>query len=527
MRSHRDINMKKFLIDLPKDVKVQYFGNIATFEVAPTELVRIVSELRGKNFPLAMIDATDERATEKCFKIWYVFSAPADNMFVVPYIRLEKTEQFPSVSAIAPAMSWCERKIKDMFGLTATGNSDQRQLLLHENWPKDLHPLRKDFATDTHPKKATGKYNFAKVDGEGIYEIPVGPIHAGIIEPGHFRFSMAGETIVLLEARLGYVHKGHEKLFESLPLPQKICLAEKISGDASFSHSLAFCQAAEQLADLAVPERATYLRTIYAELERLACHIGDIGFMMLDTGFNFGGANGQRLREIIMRINQRLTGSRFLRGVNAIGGVTKDISKTDQTKLAKELKSWLRDANEVIAIAENSATFMNRVKNTGPLGSVVAHDYGAVGVAARAVGIITDARIEHPYAAYAKIPPQQIACETSGDAYARFCVRVKEVQTSVEIITKALKIMPAGETQSAKKIKLQPNSVAIGCVESWRGEILHFVATDERGEIARVAVRDPSCINWQLVGYSGQGQIVPDFPLINKSYNLSYTGNDL
>ncbi len=519
--------MKEFLIDLPKGTKVQHSGNIAMFEVAPADISSVISALQSKNLSLAMIDATDERTTKKCFKIWYVFSAPTENLFIIPYIRLVGTEQFPSVAAIAPAMGWCERKIKDMLGLTPTGNPDQRQLLLHENWPKDLYPLRKDFAIDTHPKTATGTYEFAKVDGEGIYEIPVGPIHAGIIEPGHFRFSMAGESITLLEARLGYVHKGHEKLFEFLPLAQKVRLAEKISGDASFSHSLAFCQAVEQIAGIKIPERAEYLRTIYAELERLACHIGDIGFMMLDTGFNFGGANGQRLREIIMRINQRLTGSRFLRGVNAVGGVTKNISKTDQNKLVKELKSWLRDANEVIAIAENSATFMNRVKTAGPLDPVVAQDYSAVGVAARAVGIATDARVEHPYAAYAKVPPKQIACETTGDVYARFCVRVKEVQTSVEIITEALKTMPAGEILTAKKIKLQPDSVAIGCVESWRGEILHLVTTNEHGEISRVAVRDPSCINWQLVGYSGCGQVVPDFPLINKSYNLSYTGNDL
>ena len=353
---------------------------MVTFEVSAADIVQIVRDLcEQKGLQLEMIDATDDRAQHKCFTVWYVFNAPQEQAFIVPYIRVAEDEKFPSVADIAPAMGWCERKIKDMFGLQATGSSDERRLLLHENFPDGFYPLRKDVAWNAQPPTARGSYAFQHVEGEGLYEIPVGPIHAGIIEPGHFRFSMAGESIMLLEARLGYVHKGHEKLFETLPLDQKLRLSEKISGDSSFSHSLAFCQAIEQLAGITVPERAKYLRTIYAELERIACHIGDIGFIMLDTGFNFGGSQGQRLREGIMCINERLTGSRFLRGVTTFGGVTKDIAKTDQTQLAKELTAWLRDANEVIAIANNTQSFINRAKTTGILQPQIARAYGALG----------------------------------------------------------------------------------------------------------------------------------------------------
>ncbi|HUC89989.1 MAG TPA: NADH-quinone oxidoreductase subunit C [Patescibacteria group bacterium] len=522
--------MKKFKQYLPDGLSAEIHDNVATFEVQPSDILRVVHELSAeKKLTFKLLDATDERAENGCFKIWYVFGVPGANLFVTPYIRIAKTEEFPSINSVVHAAGQYERKVKDFFGLTPVGNPDQRRLILHENWPEGHYPMRKDFKFDTRPKTATGTYQFQFVDGEGIYEIPVGPIHAGIIEPGHFRFSVAGESIMLLEARLGFVHKGHEKLFEKLELNDALRLSEKISGDSSFSHSLAFCQAVEQLAGITVPKRALYLRTMYAELERLANHIGDIGFIMLDTGFNFGGANGQRMREIVMRINQRLTGSRFLRGVNTFGGVNKDITDDQKEALANELAALLKDFKEVIDIADDSASLQNRLKTTGTLAFGIARDYGAVGVPARAVGIPTDARSEYPYAAYGMLTPRPIASEVTGDVNARFRIRIQEVYASIGIVREVLDKMPQGYIAAPHhdKIALNKNAVAVGCVEGWRGEIVHFIATDKNGKISRVIIRDPSFINWQLVGFCGQNQIVPDFPLINKSFNLSYTGNDL
>ncbi|MFA5948377.1 MAG: hypothetical protein WC806_05440, partial [Candidatus Gracilibacteria bacterium] len=398
----------------------------------------------------------------------------------------------------------------------------------HENWPASVFPLRKDFSWKKRPAFAHEAYRFQKVKGEGIYEIPVGPIHAGIIEPGHFRFSVAGEEIVLLEPKLGFTHKGSEKLFEVLPLDDKIRLSEKISGDSSFSHSLAFCQALEQLGEVTVPKRARYLRVIYAELERLANHFGDIGAIMIDTGFNFGGANGARLREMIMQINERISGSRFLRGVNVFGGVTKDIDIKEKEKLSSDLFKIIEDFSEVIEIAENSASLLNRLKKTGILSYEVAKNHGVLGVAAKAVGIKNDTRVDFPYAAYDELSLDEVETEQSGDVYARLRVRVKEVYASVKIIQKALNKLPEGHICiKTDKVILKKNAIALTLVEGWRGEILYFVTTDAQGDISRVCPRDPSFINWAALGNAGLENIVPDFPLINKSFNLSYTGNDL
>jgi Ni,Fe-hydrogenase III large subunit len=356
----------------------------------------------------------------------------------------------------------------------------------------------------------------------------VGPVHAGIIEPGHFRFSVLGEEIMLLEPRLGFTHKGSEKLFEHLPLDDKIRLSEKISGDSSFSHSLAFCQALERLAALSVPKRALFLRVIFAELERLANHFGDIGALMLDTGFNFGGSHGARLREMIMRMHDRLTGSRFLRGVNTPGGVTRDIDGGEALRMTKELEDIEEDFSEIFDTAEGSASLLNRMEGTGIVPLPVAQDHDVVGVTARAAGIMRDARMDFPYAAYGDLSMSGIGMALDGDVYARFSVRVKEVSSSISIVKQALRALPESPIRAPENmVRFTENAFAVGIVEGWRGEIVYFVTTDAQGDISRVAPRDPSFANWSVLEYAGLKNIVPDFPLINKSFGLSYSGYDL
>lgn len=514
---------------IPPNAKVELHGHTALFKVGAEEIISLANNLsHEKNLVLKLITATDERTNQGCFKIWYVFGAPQDNVFIVPYVELTNTEDFPSLTPTIHGAWNYEKKIKTFFGLNPVGHPDSRPLLLHENWPADIFPLRKDFAWNTRPAYASGTYNFQKIKGEGIYEIPVGPIHAGIIEPGHFRFSVAGEEIVNLEPRLGFTHKGSEKLFEELALADKIRLSEKISGDSSFSHSLAFCQALEQLGEVTVGVRARYLRVIYAELERLANHFGDIGAMMLDTGFNFGGSQGARLRETVLQINEKLTGSRFLRGVNVLGGVTKDLVETKLRKyLADSLATITTDFSEIIAIAENSVSLLNRLKGTGVLRRQQAINCGIMGVAGKAVGIERDTRLDYPYAGYDDLVLSEVAIEQSGDAYARFYVRIKEVYTSIQLIQEALLKMPEEGIIIPTSINFKPEAVAVSCVEGWRGEIVYFVTTDKDGNISRVAPRDPSFVNWSALEYAGFSNVVPDFPLINKSFNMSYTGNDL
>ncbi len=523
------MTLQQFHTKFFPDATAEVHGNVATFNIPAKDIVSVVEALTSTaSLSLKLITATDERFEQGGFRVWYVFGVPEEKTFLVLSIRLTDTLEFPSVSAVCPAAIGHERRLRTFFGLTPVGHPDPRPSILHENWPAGVFPLCKDFDGKTRPGVAQGEYRFQEVGGEGIYEIPVGPIHAGIIEPGHFRFSMAGERIVLLEPRLGFVHKGSEKLFEMLSLSDQVRLSEKISGDSSFHHSLAFCQAVEQLAGLVVSRRAAYLRLMYAELERLANHFGDIGAIMLDTGFNFGGAAGARLREMVMQINERLTGSRFLRGVNVVGGVTKDIDAQTATTLIDDLVNIQQDFAEVIDVAENSLSLMSRLKGAGTVTSEQARSYGAVGVAARATGMATDARFDSPYAAYDELVPSELVTESDGDVLSRFLVRVREASVSLDLIQQALRQLPEGLIcQGNQALSLRPNAVAISAVEGWRGEIVSFLTTDAAGKISRVAPRDPSFVNWNLLPDAGLDNVIPDFPLINKSFNLSYSGNDL
>ena len=329
--------------------KAEHEGGVVRYEVHVSEIANVVNELyTAHGLPLMTIAAADMRQSGAGpgFKIFYVFGVPGECLFLAPYIVLAGTTEFPSITKDIHEASMYERKINTFFGLEPVGHPDPRPVILHENWQSDRFPLRKDFNGKERPALAHGTYAFHTVEGEGIYEIPVGPVHAGIIEPVHFRFSMAGEEIVRLEAKLGYKHRGVEKLFESLPLPEKVRLSERVSGDTSFTHSLAFCHALEELAGITVSDHAAYLRVIFSEMERLANHLSDIGFILQDTGYGFGGANGARLRERIMQWNERLSGNRYLRGLNVIGGVTKDIPGDVREHLVYESDG--RDHPEVL-----------------------------------------------------------------------------------------------------------------------------------------------------------------------------------
>lgn len=502
-------------------------GNVVTVHVPVEHIVAVCNDLHfERKLQLKALTATDERGQGGGFKIFYLFGMPGENIFVVPYIQLKSKLEFPSITRAIHGASGYERKIRSLFGLEPVGHPRPRPILLHENWPADLFPLRKDFNGEERPAEANTPYEFQRVEGEGIYELPVGPVHAGIIEPGHFRFSVAGEEIILLEAKLGYTHRGIEKLFEKLPLGEKVRLAERASGDTSFTHSLAFCQAVETLAGMAVPEKAEYLRVVFSELERLANHFSDIGFIMSDTGYSFGGSHGARLREMVMQWNGDLTGSRFLRGVNTIGGVTRDIAPDARKKLLTDLEKLETDFHQVIEITENSSSLLNRLQGTGKLDVDIALDHGVTGLAGRAVGLEHDARIDYPYAAYDRLP-FAIALEQEGDVRSRLYVRIKEVYSSILLLRHSLEKMADGEIRVSGETRLKPDGHGIGIAEGWRGDIVYFVVTDSAGSITRVDVRDPSFINWTVLGHAGKDNVVPDFPLINKSFNLSYAGNDL
>ncbi len=508
----------------PSNTALTRYGTCVFAEVDCQDYVQTCRSFHEAGHELKMITALDEREETKLFRLCAIFAVPEEKIFVA--ISIQTDGEFPSLTPWMHQASIFERKIATFFGLIPVGHPELRSLILHENWPKNIFPLRKDVAWDARPPQAKEVFEFHTVTGEGIYEIPVGPVHAGIIEPGHFRFSVAGEEIMYLEPRLGYSHKGTEKLFEVLPLEEKVRLAERISGDSSFAHALAFCQAIEELSSTSVDDHAQSLRVVFSELERLANHLGDIGAIMIDTGYNFGGSNGARMREVIMRLNESLTGSRFLRGVAVIGGCAVTIDRETAKKVFAQLTALRKDFDEVLAVAENSNSLMGRLQGTGTLDYDCARDHGVTGIAGKAVGFHADARIQYPYAAYGDIHVP-VVTEKTGDVFARFFVRVKEVRASLDILAQVLTHLPVPPSKKLQRVTLAKNSYAVSIVEGWRGDIVTFVATDANGDIRRVDVRDPSFLNWTALGHAGRGNMVPDFPLINKSFNLSYSGNDL
>lgn len=469
--------------------------------------------------------ASDERKEAGCFHIRYVFSHHHQDQFLILIIQVnEKDKTFPSLTPRMPQANWQEREVQDLFGLKALGHPDPRSLILHEDWPEGKYPLRKDVTFSGKIPRTKGEYVFKKVEGEGVFEIPVGPVHAGIIEPGHFRFSSAGESILKLEIRHFYKHKGVEKLGEGKLPNHLLCLSERISGDNSVAHAAACAQALESLAGIEIPRRAKFLRVVYLELERLYGHLADIAGVVLDVAFGFGSAQLTRIRERLMRLNERLTGSRLLRSVIAFGGVQKDISAAQQEFLLAETKKIKKDLDETFQVLWNVSSLLDRIEGTGVIKKEIAEALGGTGPVIRASGVDRDLRRDHSYAAYQELL-FIVPILSDGDVDSRVRVRVQEIYESLKLIHEVIEAMPEGP--SVIEIKpLPPRKSGLGYVESGRGECFHWVATDQEGKIARWKIQSPSFANWPLIEYAVLENIIPDFPVINKSMNLSYSGND-
>jgi Ni,Fe-hydrogenase III large subunit/Ni,Fe-hydrogenase III component G len=471
------------------------------------------------------LSGSDTRKENKSFTLHYVFSYARQDQFLVVQTRVdEKDPRFPSLARFLPQANWHEREIQDLLGLVAAGHPDPRRLVLHEDWPQGLFPLKKDFESHQKIPRTAGQYVFERVEGEGIFEIPVGPVHAGIIEPGHFRFSVAGEGVLKLEIRHFYTHKGTEKSGEGKSPEHLLCLAERISGDNSLAHAVACAQALESLGQIEVSPRAQFLRVIFLEMERLHNHMSDIAGISLDVAFSFGASQLMRIKETLLRLNEQLAGTRLLRSVVALGGVRQDISGTKKEHLIEEIKKIKDDFDKTIQILWQVDSLMDRVETTGTIKKEMAEVLGAAGPVARASGIDRDLRRDHPYAAYKDLF-FRVPVFIEGDVESRMKVKVQEVYESFKLIYDALHSMPPGPVCGAVK-PLAPSQSALGYTESSRGECFHWISTDDRGKIFRWKIQSPSFSNWPLIEYAVLENIVPDFPLINKSMNLSYSGND-
>jgi Ni,Fe-hydrogenase III large subunit/Ni,Fe-hydrogenase III component G len=480
---------------------------------------------RSLKAQFATLVANDERSLDGKFALYYVFSVPADDIFLILHVTVEPRHmEVPSVSRVIESANWFEREVKDWFGVIAFPNI--HRLASHHDWPEDIHPMLKDFDPGTSVPRVRGSFDFKRVEGEGVFEIPVGPVHAGIIEPGHFRFSVAGEPIIHLESQLFYAHKGTEKIAEGLPPQKALFLAERISGDTSFGHAVAFCLCIERLSGCDVPRRAAVVRTMLLELERLYNHTGDIGAILLDVGFAAGAAVAFELKERLLHLNELLTGSRLLRGIAAIGGVRRDPEDTPLKRraLADIVVHGKRSFEELVSLVMSSSSVLDRLETTGILSTTDAYRLGITGIAGRASGINRDYRRDHPHAAYSTVA-FQVRTQDEGDVLARMKVRIDEVRDSFAILEQ-IQHQEGGAPAGAAAVAIPPLRQALGYVEGWRGEILHWVMTDPEGKVFRWKITDPSFHNWRAVNVAVRNNIVPDFPVINKSFNLSYSGTD-
>jgi Ni,Fe-hydrogenase III large subunit/Ni,Fe-hydrogenase III component G len=467
--------------------------------------------------------ASDERDRARGFAL-RVLLADTDGFTLLEHTLPDFDARYPDLSSIFPAASRMQRAVFDLLGLQCDAD-DQRPWLWQAAWPIDVFPLRRDFEASAKWEPGEEDYPFVRVSGDGVHEIAVGPVHAGIIEPGHFRFQVVGEKVLRLEERLAYVHKGIEKRFETLPLAEAHRLAGRISGDSTVAYAWAYAQAAEAIADVSVPPRATVLRALCLERERIANHLGDLGYLGNDGGFAFGLSQFSRLKEDVLRANARAFEHRLLMDVVVPGGVASDIAPDARASLHHQCEEIAREARQLRSIYDEHAGLQDRFRTCGQVSHELAIKLGLSGLAARASGVARDLRCDFPLPPYAAFEVRR-AGRDAGDVAARVAVRFDELFESLRLTRALLEMLPDGEVSVPYPIA-PAERFALGAVEGWRGPVVIALESGPDGAIRRCHPHDPSWQNWPVLEHAVIGNIVPDFPLINKSFNLSYSGHDL
>ena len=443
----------------------------------------------------------------------------------------------PHVASFTPYFQGAdrlERHTHDMFGIEFINHPDQRRWTRHKAWNEDQFPLRKSFPVAKSYTTVTppdNDYQFHCVKGTGVYEIPVGPIHAGIIEPGHFRFHAAGEDVISLEERLGYMHKGIEKIAEGRSVEKLVKLAGRVSGDSTVAYAWSACKAVESAVNFKVPERALIIRAIMCEHERIANHIGDFAAIGNDFAYTFCFFQLMRLKELWLRLNAQIFGHRFMMDCIIPGGVKVDLEPNACQAIRELIDRLRKELNELYPIFEENSGFHDRIKTTGILSTERAINLGALGYVGRASGCKFDLRHDVPYVPYDKLQIN-VPLFYSGDVLARVRVRAQEILASFDLVVQLLDLLKGLDPLSFKEddswsFKSKTAVEGIGLIEGWRGEILTFVSINTDGLIDRYFARDPSWFSWPALEQLIHGNIVPDFPVCNKSINGSYSAVDL
>jgi Ni,Fe-hydrogenase III large subunit len=453
--------------------------------------------------------------------LYGVLAEDAQNRVLAARTRLEGTS-FTSLTPRCAQVHLFEREIAEQWGIRPEGHPWFKPVRFHGSWA----PPRDAWGRTGPEPPLIGVTDFYRVEGDEIHEVAVGPVHAGVIEPGHFRFQCHGEEVFHLEVSLGYQHRGVERaLLQGSPGKRTIHYMETLAGDTTVGHATAYCEILESLAGCRVPPRAQVLRGLALELERLANHTGDLGALANDVGYLPTASFCGRLRGDFLNMTGVICGSRFGRGLIRPGGAAFDLDDARVGDLLKRLDAAEKDTAEAVNLLWDSSSVMARLEGIGAVPQEVARNLGLVGPAARACGLNRDVRHDHPSGIF-RFTHIPVSSWHTGDVFARAFVRWMEIQNSILFVREQLETLPSGPIQ-APVGPLAPDSLAVSLVEGWRGEICHAAITDKRGAFVRYKIVDPSFHNWAALGHALRNEQISDFPLCNKSFNLSYCGHDL
>lgn len=478
--------------------------------------------LHGAGALLLALWGSDDLDRDQRLRIRAAYLLP-DRVVVIEHAMAADAAVYPSLVTRFPVADRMQRAVYDLLGIRADGG-DRRPWLRHGGWPDTVFPLRREVsATQTFPN-VSAPYPFVRVAGEGVHEVAVGPVHAGTIEPGRFQVSLVGEKVLRLEIRLGYTHKGVAKRFESMPLRDAHRLTARLCGDSTVAFSWAWCAALESLAGATPSPRAAALRALALERERIANHLGDLGGIGNDAGFAFGLTHFSSLKEQLLRHNAQVFGQRYLFDFVVPGGVACDIARDALPALQDEITDLERAVRELRKTFANHEGLQDRFLGAGELTPDQARTMGAIGLAARASGGSQDLRIDLPWAPYGTLAPV-LATRPEGDVAARVQVRFDEVLESLRLCRNILDTLPDGAL-AAEVPQAPTGQLGLGLVEGWRGPVMIALEAGPDGSIRRCHAHDPSWQNWPLLEVAILGNIIADFPLINKSFNLSYSGHD-
>ncbi|MBS0213207.1 MAG: NADH-quinone oxidoreductase subunit C [Proteobacteria bacterium] len=489
----------------------------------PGQLPELCKAAAAAGARLLALWGADERDRERGFVLWLVLQ-DADGLVLIETALAADAPQHPDLSDSFFAAGRMQRANYDLLGIRATGG-DARPWLDHGQWQGTRFPLRRAPETSLQGHESAQDYPFVRVQGSGVHEVAVGPVHAGIIEPGHFRFSVVGEKMLRLEERLGYTHKGTERRFQDFTLESGAALAARIAGDSAAAFGWAYAMAAEALTGTQPPPRALALRALLLERERLANHLGDLGALGNDGGFAFGLSQFQRLKEDLLRANAAAFGARYPLDAIIPGGTRVDLDAGAQAGLLAALAPLEAELLTLRAIYDDHAGLQDRFMGAGQASRALAERVGALGMAARACGVAGDWRVDLPIMPYSQLGVRE-AIGSAGDVAARVALRFDEACESLRLCRIVLETLPAGSVREPLGA-VSGEDCAIGGVEGWRGPVLIALSAQPDGRIRRCHPHDPSWQNWPLIEHAAIGDIIADFPLINKSFNLCYSGHDL